>query len=401
MRAATTISLLLSLHSAFGDQNVFNDGACIADDDNKVAQWRDDDKVELFIGDQPMQYHVMLESIGLETSHMAVCLFNKRMNKWLTLDFSARDFGSVASIVLPTLHHSWNDMPFWEQTWRYLKGDLFKHMEWRDDAAVRIHDDRPVYYKNLASVGITTGASVKAFRKWVIEEYTRQDVKRFTFDVYAVYNGTTHERIRTSRSCHDFVEEAITRLDFPDAKNKTISTYRDSFNYNASSFGEVDFSRPKIRRDFQRFMRLLRNRIFDATRELPSMLQMFTMYSYYNMPWMIYVDGDKYMRISFTDEMMGNYCRMPLEVTLGQPIIPAKYNDSRIVCKFPHYTVTSKWNETYLTFPERLIWIEQRLDDFLFGWDGDGGAFEYLAGLSVTTVSAILISKIVYRFAKK
>lgn len=382
------------------NSDIFNDGACTADDDNKVGLWGDDDEVELYLGEQLINDNAMLESLGFRTTHMGVFFHNRWKKKWLGFDFGASEFSSVAGLILPMLKYEWNDLPLWKQIWKYLNGEAVEYLQWNHHASVRIDDDKPTEFRNLDLAGVTNGANAKAIRKWVTEEYTRQDERPFTFDLYTIYDGATNERLRKSRTCHDFVEDVLMRVNFTDGK-KHISVFKDTFNFNTSRFEEIEFSLAKSRRDFMRFLRMLRKRVHHATADLPSMLNMFAIFSYYDLPYIILIDGDKYMRVSFTKEHIANYCRMPLDITVGEPINPPKYSDLRVTCRFERYDVNTLLKKTRLSLSEWFILIEQSIDDFLFGRDGKGGVARYWEAIFASTAAVILCSKLVKHFTLK
>jgi hypothetical protein len=299
-------------------------------------------------------------------------------------------------------------MGWWERTLAYINGDIVDYLSWDNLGYVRMREERTDEFQDMRHIGTTTGAELKRIREWVINEYAVQnETHPFTFDMWQIYNASTNMRIRKSRKCHDFLEDVLGQLKFSDTTNvmtvdRKVSVYRDSLNLNITRWEDVDMTNKKIRRDFQRFLRFFQNHIYEATRDLSYSRVTVTKVITLGMPFILYLDGNKYVKLSPSMHGVFNYCRMPMDFVKDEPYVPARLDDERKQCFMPVYNYYEFKESIRFTFADYLIWAEQKLDDALFGVDGKGvDVWTHLALITETLVIVIAFTKLVKWLASK
>jgi hypothetical protein len=267
---------------------------------------------------------------------------------------------------------------------------------------VRMREERTDEFQDMRHIGTTTAGELKRVRTWVIEEYAAQnETHPFTFDMWQIYNASTNERIRKSRMCHDFLEDVLGRLQFSDtsdvmAVDSKVSVFRDSLNLNITQWTNVDMSNNKIRRDYQRFLRFFQNHIYEATRDMSFSRVTVTKIITLGLPFILFLDGNKYVKLSPSMHGVFNYCRMPMDFVKDQPYVPAKLDDERKQCFLPHYNYFEFKENIRFTFADYLIWAEQKLDDAIFGVDGNGvDLWTHLALVTETLVVLIAVTRLI------
>ena len=376
----------------FSNMSDVNGGACQIEDNN-LERWRDSDRVEVYLGEYAMQHVGLNAWLGFASTHMAVVYQNTRINKWYVMDRFAKSAQTISNIVMPSIPPNswWNRMNWIEKFLTYIRGGLVDLLVWDNAGFVRLREDKTDEFQNLEHLGAVNGSQVKEIRSWVVNDYTKQSAQDpFTFDMWQLYNSSSGERIRKSRMCHDFVEDVLARLDFIPAPQQDeeesddsfesvfhsgtngVSSFRDSLNLNVSSYEFIDISNPKIRRDYQRFLRFFRNHIYEATRDMNFARVTATKFITFGLPLILPLEGGKYFRVHLAEEGTMNYCRMPMDLNRGQPYVPSKLDDPRKLCALPHFIYNEFKHVVKFSLFDYLILIEQRLDDAISGKDGEG-----------------------------
>lgn len=400
--------------NGFTNSSFVNGGACQIEDNN-LERWKDSDRVEVYLGEYAMQHVGLGAWLGFSTTHMAVVFQNSRNNKWFVMDSFARSAETISNIVMPSIppNSPWNRMNWWEKLVTYFRGGVVDFLVWDNAGFVRLREDKTDEFHNLEHLGAIYGNQLKSIRSWVLDEYTKQtEDNPFTFDMWQVYNASNNVRIRKSRMCHDFVEDVLGRITFIDSSaedshdileaslhgaSPVVSAYRDSLNLNITSWELVDISNQKIRRDYQRFLRFFRNHIYEATRDMGYSRVTVTKLVTLGLPLINPLDGNKYYRLSLAEHGAFNYCRMPMDFVKGQPYVPAKLDDPRKTCAFPHYVYDEFKNVVKFTLSDYLIWLEQKIDDALFGKNGQGGdPWAHARFVFETTLIIIGLNKLVH-----
>ena len=402
----------------FDNTSFVNNGSCQIEDNN-LERWKDSDRVEVYLGEYAMQHVGLSAWLGFSTTHMAVVFQNSRNNKWYVMDSFARSAETIANIVMPSIppNSPWNSMDWWEKLVTYFRGGVVDYLVWDNAGFVRLREDRTDEFHNLEHLGAIHGAQLKSLRSWVIDEYTKQtEDNPFTFDMWQVYNASTNERIRKSRMCHDFVEDVLGRINFIDTHlddeltlsaslhgaSASVSTYRDSLNLNITRWELIDMTNRKNRRDYQRFLRFFRNHIYEATRDMGYSRVTVTKLVTLGLPLINPLDGNKYYRLSLAELGAFNYCRMPMDFVKGQPYVAAKLDDPRKTCALPHYVYDEFKDVVKFTFSDYLIWAEQKLDDAIFGKNGEGGdPWLHARFVIETTVVLIALAKLLKWLSQK
>ncbi len=372
-------------------------------EDNNLEQWLDEDFVEVYLAEYHLQHMALSSWIGFSTSHMAVMFQNPRNRKWFVMDSYAKNAETIANLVMPSIapNSPLNSMSLWERLVLYFKGGYVDYLTWDNAGYVRTHEDKSQEFQDLRHIGTVRGKDIKDLREWVINDYAKQnETHPFTFDMWQIYNASNNERIRKSRMCHDFVEEILGRIKF--VKNEdpvygvydddsvgTISVYRDGLNLNVTDWKEVDMKKPKFKRDFQRFLRFFRNHIYEATRDMSFSRITTTKMIMLGMPIMAFLDGYRFVRVELSKYGSFNYCRMPMDFEKGKAYVPAKLNDTRQQCFLPHYNYYDFHDSIRFTFADYMIAIEQKLDDIIFGVDGEGG--DILSHFTLILESSIIL----------
>ena len=391
----------------YKNMTVLHDGA-LELEDNNLESWTDSDFVEVYLAEYVIQRMALSSWLRFSTSHMAVVFQNPRKRKWFLVDSFAKSAETIANIVMPSIapDSPFNFMSFTERMLAYWRGDIVDYLTWDNAAYVRTHEDKSDEFQDMKHVGTIRGEDVKNLREWIVEDYAVQnETHPFTFDMWQIYNASTNERIRKSRMCHDFIEEVLGRLNFientdpvygqysADLEEK-ISVFRDSLNLNITEWHEVDITNPKIRRDYQRFLRFFRNHIYEATRDMSFLRVTVTKVITLGIPFIVFLDGNKYVKLTPSLYGVFNYCRMPMDFERGKPYVPAKLDDERQECFLPPYNYNEFQESVRFTFSDYLIAIEQKLDDAVFGTDGQGGdAFHYLVLTIETSVVLFAITR--------
>jgi hypothetical protein len=384
-------------------------------EDNNLESWRDDDYVEVYLAEYHLQHMGLNSWIDFSTAHMAVMFQNPGNRKWFVMDSYAKSAETIANLVMPSISPSspLNSMSFWEKLGVYIRGEIVDYLTWDNAGYVRTHEDKSHEFQDLRHIGTVSGANVKDLREWAVREYAAQnETHPFTFDMWQIYDGTTNERVRKSRMCHDFVEEILGRIKF--IKNDDpvygvlsedhfgpIRLYRDGFNLNVTHWEEMDMSYAKTRRDFQRFLRFMRNHIYEATRDVPFFRIMISKMIALGMPAILFLDGNKWMKLSLSKYGAFNYCRMPMEFEPGKPYVAAKLNDPRKQCFLPDFNYNEFHDKVRFTLADHLVSVEQKLDDFLFGVDGRGGDLSNVVLIVESTVILFALTKFVRWAAKR
>lgn len=345
-----------------------NEGSLVLKDD-QLNQWRDTDRVEVFIHEYELQNLGLSGWLQFSTQHMGLVFQNTRNYLWFGVDKFARSDGTIARIIVPTIapDSEWNFLNWWQRILAYLQGDIVGYLSWDNLGYVRMEESTRSNVNHLMHIGTTTGRDIKNIREWILNDFTKKTV---TFDMWQFYNGTTNERIRTGQMCHDLVEEMIGRINItaPSAEEderETIRIYRDSLNLNVTSSEVLDMSLAKNRRDYQRFLRFFKNHVYKATRDMSYSRQTVSKFIALDIPWIMYLDGDKYVRYTLAEYSIINYCRMGMEFIPGQPYVPAKLDDPNQQCFLQQFDYKDVIGSVKFTVFDLIIWAEQRVDDFI------------------------------------
>lgn len=399
----------------FKNMTILNNGS-VEIEDNNLEAWADDDYVEVYLAEYTLQHVALSTWLGFSTSHMAVMFQNPRKRKWFLLDSFAKSAETIANLIMPSVapNSPINTMPFFDRIAAYLRGELVDYLTWDNAGYVRTHEDKSDEFQDMKHVGTITGKELKNLREWAITEYAAQnETHPFTFDMWQLYNASTNMRIRKSRMCHDFVEEILGRLKF--VKNLdpvygiytenhagSISVFRDSLNLNITKWETVDMSNRKVRRDLQRVLRFFRNHIYEATRDISFSRTTVTKVITLGLPLALFLDGNRYVKVTLSTVGAFNYCRMPMDFKLGEPYVPAKLDDDRQQCFLPTYDYHDFKDSIRFTFSDYLIAFEQKIDDIIFGVDGNGGDLtSHVTLIFETSIVLIALTKIFRWVASK
>ena len=372
-------------------------------EDNNLESWLDEDFVEVYLGEYHLQHMALSSWIGFSTSHMAVMFQNPRNRKWFVMDSYAKSAETIANLVMPSIapNSPLNSMSFLERLNVYINGGIIDYLTWDNAGYVRTHEEKSHEFQDLRHIGTVRGGDVKKLREWVVTDYAAQnETHPFTFDMWQIYNATSNERIRKSRMCHDFVEEILARITFvknddpiygvyTEEYHGPVSIYRDGLNLNVTHWEEMDMTNAKVRRDFQRFLRFFRNHIYEATRDMSTSLVTTTKMITLGMPFILFLDGNKWVKLSLSHYGSFNYCRMPMDFERGKSYTAAKLNDPRQQCFLPQYNYYEFNDKIRFNLADYMIAIEQKIDDILFGIDGHGG--DILGHLAIVVESTVLL----------
>lgn len=375
----------------FTNNTILNNGACKIQDNN-LDEWRDTDRVEVYLAEYELQHFGLSGWLGFSTAHMGVVFQNPRINKWYVIDSFAESGGTIASIIMPSVapESEWNNLNFIQRIFSYFRGEIINSLVWENKGLVRMLEHRTDEYQDLVHLGATSAIYLKNVREWIINKYTRDDP--FTFDMWQIYNASTNERLRKSRMCHDLVEDILQMLAL-EMNDGELSVFRDSLNLNVTSWEELDMTSGKSRRDYQRFFRFFKNHVYEATREMSFTRIMLAKFIKLKIPFILFLDGKRYFRATLADYSVINYCRMPLEMTQGQPFVPAKLDDPRQHCSIQRLDVEMLEGKLSFTIFDIAIWIEQIIDDAI----SDGSAWSYLIAALESTAVVIALA----RFARR
>ena len=383
----------------FKNMTVLNNGSCELEDNN-LERWLDSDPVEVYLAEYHLQHMDLSAWLGFSTSHMAVLFQNPRIRKWYVMDSFARSAETIANIIMPSIspHSPLTGMSWWQRLLAYVNGDFVHYLSWDNLGYVRMREDKTDEFQDMQHVGTTTGLELKKIREWVVTDFSKHDGDTvFTFDMWQIYNGSTNERVRKSRMCHDFIEDVLGRLKFVDtgdAHQTKVSMFRDSLNLNITEWEVVDIGNAKIRRDYQRFLRFFRNHVYEATRDLRYSRVTLSKLVKLNLPFILFLDGDKYVRMTLSEYSVINYCRMPMDFVKGKVYVPARLDDDRQQCFMPQFNVHDVVSTVRFTLSDYAIWLEQRIDDLLFGVDGRGTSI-HLALIFETSILLIGLARFV------
>ena len=399
----STTARAMAEEGQFKNMSILHNGS-VELEDNNLEKWQDKDVVEVYLAEYQLQHMALSSWLGFSTSHMGVMFQNPLRRKWYVMDSFAKSAETIANIVMPSIppYSPLHDMSFWQRTLAYLNGDIVDYLSWDNLGYVRMREERTDEFQDMRHIGTTTAGELKRVRTWVIEEYAAQnETHPFTFDMWQIYNASTNERIRKSRMCHDFLEDVLGRLQFSDtsdvmAVDSKVSVFRDSLNLNITQWTNVDMSNNKIRRDYQRFLRFFQNHIYEATRDMSFSRVTVTKIITLGLPFILFLDGNKYVKLSPSMHGVFNYCRMPMDFVKDQPYVPAKLDDERKQCFLPHYNYFEFKENIRFTFADYLIWAEQKLDDAIFGVDGNGvDLWTHLALVTETLVVLIAVTRLI------
>jgi hypothetical protein len=390
---------LAGLSAAFKNHTIINGGACEIEDDN-LERWQPDDRVEVYLAEYTLQHVSLSAWLGFSTAHMAVVFQNPRIRKWYVMDSFARSAETIANIIMPSISPDspYNQMSLWARIVSYLRGDLVRYLTWDNLGYVRLREDKTDdEFRDMQHIGATTASEVKRIRSWVTDVYTGQGaVTPFTFDMWQIYNATTSERIRRSRMCHDFVEEVLGMIQFKDQDEiPTIDIFRDSLNLNVTTWQIVDIENAKITRDYQRFLRFFRNHVYESTRDLKHSVITITKFIALGLPFMLFLDGNTYVKVGLAEYGVLNYCRMPMHFDKGEPYIPAKLDDESQQCFLPSYVMSEVLGRVRFTLADYAIWFEQHIDDAIFGVDGNVGVWTNIGQIVGTTMILLGITRLI------
>ena len=377
-------------------------------EDNNLELWKPEDYVEVYLGEYHLQHFALSSWLGFSTSHMAVLFQNPRLRKWFVMDSYAKSAETIANLVMPSIapNSPLNTMSFLDRLWAYINGDILSYLVWDNAGYVRTHEEKSEEFQDLRHIGTARGVDIINLREWVVNEYAFQnETHPFTFDMWQIYNGSTNERIRKSRMCHDFMEEILGRIKFvknddpvygiySEEQPESVSTFRDSLNLNVTSWEILDITNAKIRRDYQRFLRFFKNHIYEATRDMSFSRVTVTKMITLGMPFILFLDGNKYVKLGISPYGPVNYCRMPMDFIRGKEYIPAKLDDDRMQCFLPNYDYNEFKESVRFTLADYLLGLEQKIEDVVFGLDGKGGIYFSSAGLIIeSTIIIIAVAK--------
>ena len=345
-----------------------NEGGLVLKDD-QLNQWQDKDRVEVYIHEYELQNLGLSGWLQFSTQHIGLVFQNTRNYLWFGVDKFARSDGTIASIIVPAIapDSEWKFLNWWQRILVYLRGDIVGYLSWDNLGYVRMEESTRSNVNHLTHIGTTTGRDIKNIRDWILNDFTKKTV---TFDMWQFYNGSTNERIRTGQMCHDLVEELLDRINItaPSAEEderETIRIYRDSLSLNVTSSEVLDMSLAKNRRDYQRFLRFFENHVYKATRDMSFTRQTLSKFIALDIPWIMYLDGDKYVRYTLAEYSIINYCRMGMEFIPGQAYVPAKLGDPNQQCFLQPLDYKDVIGSVKFTIFDLMIWAEQRLDDFI------------------------------------
>jgi hypothetical protein len=358
----------------------------------------------VYLAEYTLQHVGLSAWLGFSTAHMAIIFQNPKIRKWYVMDQFAKSAETIANLIMPSISPDspWNQMNMVQKIFAYLQGQVVDFLAWDNLGYVRMREDKASgEFQDMQHIGSTTGGEVRRVRDWVINDLTRQDEGNlFTFDMWQIYNGSTNVRIRKSKMCHDFIEDVLQMIKFTD--DEDISVFRDSLNLNVTSWEIVDMTNKKIRRDYQRFLRFFRNHVYESTRDLRHSEVTLTKFHLLKLPFILFLDGDKYAKMTLSGYSILNYCRMPMHFEKGKPYVPAKLDDPHQQCFLKSVHAHDNLPRVRFTLSDYAIWIEQMIDDALFGVDGKGvDPLSHARIVFETTVILIAITKLSRWFTNK
>jgi hypothetical protein len=367
--AMRVFSLFLNLVAATVD--IRNGGALVVDDDG-FAFWEPTDVVDVYVGEYRLENFTVASWFNVPASHIGLVFHNTMKDKYVIYDYFIRGDAGFPCLLIPAIipGSGFDELSFLEALVMYMKGDLIKYLEWTSDAIIHLRDDPPHDFKHMDYMGRVDGESVREIRRWIVDEYTAQIP--FTYDIWSLYERDS--RIRSSKTCFDFVETCLDRLfgrgGNRDSEDSSIVYYREGFLVNTTNFEpiiDMESSR-KNRRDFQRFLRFFKNHVYEASARLEYARILASKISYFNIPLVLPLERNRdYARFQLADHSIVNYCRYPVDIIPGKGSFPAKLDDTRTVCflKKADLDQVLMENEMKLTFTDYSIWIEKIIDDFI------------------------------------
>ena len=356
----------LLVNWVLGSKDIINNGSLIVDDDSFVQYWERTDPVDVYVGEYKLKNLTIATWLNLPASHIGLVLHNTRRNRYVIYDYLVRGEAGLPCLLIPSIipGSGFHDLNFFESIQMYLRGDLLKYLEWTSDAVVHLRDDPPHDFNHMDYIGTVDGESVEKLRNWIINDYTSQFP--FTYDVWSLYQGTS--RIRSSKTCSDFVETCLVQL-FGNGRNP-ITFYREGFLVNTTDFEPwIDMeSSSRNRRDFQRYLRFFRNHIFEISSKFEFARILFSKISYFKLPLVLPLEKhSQYARFKLADYFIINYCRYPVQIIPGQGAVASELNDPRVVCFMGPADLDKVLAEPGVkwTFTDYSIWFEKIIDDFI------------------------------------
>ena len=392
--------------AGYKNHSKLNNGS-VEIEDNNLDKWRDDDVIEVYLGDYVLQNVELSSMLSFTVYHMAVLFQNPVRHKWFTVDYFARTAETIANILMPSLppFSPWFEMTWYEKLFAYFRGEIVDYVVWDNLGYVQMKESKSGQYTDLQHVGSIYGHQVKALREWIVSNYTRNHTGGgITFDMWSVYDATSQGRLHESRNCHDFIEHVLRELKFERGispyeaelgTGQVTSVYRDSLSLTAREMRKIDVANnAKKRRDFQRFMRLLRMNVYEVTRDLALSRYAITRMSKIGIPFIFRANGIDYYEVEPGNINPLNYCRIPMDFVKGEEYVPALWNDTRRVCHFPYFEIEDLHKETPYGVMDYVLMIEQAIDDAIFGRDGNGVPLtDHLMIIVETTVLLVAIAK--------
>ena len=377
--------------SSMKNMTIINNGG-MEIEDNNLENWAPTDWVEVYLGEYKLQDLAQRNGIKFQVHHMGVLFQNVRKRKWYEMDFYARSADTIANVIMPSVRPDsvWSSLSLWGKIAAYIRGDLINDLVWDNLGFVRVREEKTGEFHELMHIGSTLGKDVFKVREWLVNEYSVHlpPLQPFTFDMWTLYNGSTNARVRSSRNCHDFAEEVLAQIEFRDTPEKTVSVYRDSLAVNITELIPLDMTNEKTRRDYQRFLRFLRNHVYESTRDIGYSAVTITKFVKLGLPFIILLDGTEFYEIRISKEFGLNYCRFPMDYTKGESYVPALLNDTRTYCYLPVIEADAFYqSHVTLTVADLLIYAEYRIDEFFCN-------SEHIRTIIETTVWAIALVKV-------
>lgn len=377
----------------FKNMTIINSGG-MEIEDNNLENWRPTDWVEVYLGEHRLQDLAVKNGIKFQVQHMGVVFQNPRIRKWYVMDFFAKSADTIANVLMPNMRpdSQLHEMGLMEKLLAYLKGEFVDHLVWDNLGYVRVREDKTGEFHDLVHLGSSRAAAVIAIRNWLIHEYTVHTEDRpVTFDMWSLYWAANNTRIRSSRNCHDFVEHVLARVPFEDTPGDSISVYRDTLALNVTSTKVLDMTKPKSRRDYQRFIRFMSNHIYESTRDIGHSAVTITKFIQLGIPFIIFLDGKNYVQVELSKILGLNYCRFPMDYVKGQEYVPSRLNDTRADCYLPVMDADIYYQQISLTVADKLIYVEFLIDELLFG--DDSPHWNHLTTIFETTIWLVAIAK--------
>ena len=186
-------------------------------------------------------------------------------------------------------------------------------------------------------------------------------------------------------------------------REEKMSVFRDSLVLVVDSFSEVDIlSSWKKRRDYQRFLRFMRNHIYQSTRDLRYSKFVATKLRQLGVRFFVHTNHKEYYEMELGSVNSLNYCRVALDFEIGKVFSPTKLNDQRTHCHFDYFKVDNVHAESVYTLGDYFLAIEQKLDDLVFGIDGNGvSTGEYVMMVFQTSVVMMAVVRVVVWVSRK